>query len=110
LFTFDAIQRIEISAIVVDVVQIQQARQQVELPAQVEGTPQPTPTPSRQEVSAVAILLAMDPQDALVLKHLKDAGGVFDIVLRSPTSNQLFELEPVWDEYLIDRYELEVEK
>jgi pilus assembly protein CpaB len=112
LFTFDAIQRIEIAAMVVDVVQTQQqaAGGQVELPGQVEGTPQPTPTPSRQQVNAVAILLAMSPQDALVLKHLKDAGGVFDIVLRAPTSNQLFELEPVWDEYLIDRYELEVER
>lgn len=112
LFTFDAIQRIEIAAMVVDVVQTQQqaAGAQVQLPGQVEGTPQPTPTPSRQQINAVAILLAMSPQDALVLKHLKDAGGVFDIVLRAPTSNQLFELEPVWDEYLIDRYELEVER
>ncbi len=107
LFTFDAIQRIEIAAMVVDVVQTQQ--QAAGAPV-IEGTPQPTPTPSPQEVRAVAILLAMDPQDALVLKHLKDAGGIFDIVLRAPTSNQLFDLQPVWDEYLIDRYELEIEQ
>lgn len=109
LFTFDAIQRIEISAMVVEVIPSQQ-RGQVQAPPVIEGTPQPTPTPSPQEVRAVAILLAMDPQDALVLKHLKDAGGVFDIVLRAPTSNQLFDLQPVWDEYLIDRYELEIEQ
>lgn len=110
LFTFDAIQRIEISAVVVQIVQ-QQARggQGVSVPGQ-EATPQPTPTPTMNEVETVAILLALDPQDALVLKHLKDAGGTFDIVLRAPTSQQLFEVVPVFDQYLIDRYELEVEK
>ena len=110
LFTFDAIQRIQITAMVVDFVEQEQRGGGVQNPLNPEGTPEPTPTPSPQEVTSLAILLAMDPQDALVLKHLKDAGGVFDIVLRAPTSNQLFELEPVWDEYLIDRYKLEIEK
>jgi pilus assembly protein CpaB len=53
-------------------------------------------------------LLALSPQDALVLKHLKDSGAVIDIVLRAPTSNQNFELDPVMPDYLIDRYRLEV--
>jgi hypothetical protein len=95
LFSFDAIQRIQISAVVVEVVEQNQRGGQVQVPINAEGTPQPTATPLPQNVNAVAILLAIDPQDALVLKHLKDAGGVFDIVLRAP--NQLFELEPVWD-------------
>ena len=60
--------------------------------------------------STVALLLALDPQDALVLKHLKDTGAIFDLVLRSPTSNLLFDLEPVTDEYLIDLYGLEGEQ
>ena len=58
----------------------------------------------------MGILLALDPQDALVLKHLKDSGAIVDIVLRSPTSRQLFELEPVMPEYLVDRYKLEFER
>jgi hypothetical protein len=53
-------------------------------------------------------MLAMNPQDALVLKYLIDTGGNFDIVLRNPNANQLFELEPVFDEYLLDRYQLDV--
>jgi pilus assembly protein CpaB len=67
----------------------------------------PTPTPVPPEIEPQAILLALSPQDALVLKHLKDAGGVIDIVLRAPTSSQLFEPEPVMPDYLKDRYELE---
>ena len=109
LFTFDALQRIEISAVIVEVVSQQRGGQQESLLTQ-EGTPQPTPTPRPQELVPVGILLALDPQDALVLKHLKDSGAIVDIVLRSPTSNQLFELEPVMPEYLVDRYKLEFER
>jgi hypothetical protein len=57
-----------------------------------------------------AYLLAVSPQDALVLKHLQDAGGNFDFVLRSPTSTELYELTPVISDYLNDRYQLEYEK
>ena len=109
LFTFDALQRIEISAVIVEVVSQPRGSQQESLLTQ-EGTPQPTPTPRPQELVPVGILLALDPQDALVLKHLKDSGAIVDIVLRSPTSNQLFELEPVMPEYLVDRYKLEFER
>jgi len=45
-----------------------------------------------------------------VLKHLKDSGAIFDFVLRSPTSNLLFELEPVTEDYLIDLFGLEGEQ
>ncbi|HID86075.1 MAG TPA: Flp pilus assembly protein CpaB [Anaerolineae bacterium] len=55
-----------------------------------------------------AILLALDPQDALVLKHLIDAGGIIDIVLRAPTDEQLFETLPVNMDYLIDRYRIRI--
>ena len=107
MFTFDALQRIEISAVIVEVVAQQRGSQQESLITQ-EGTPQPTPTPRPQDLAPVGILLALDPQDALVLKHLKDSGAIVDIVLRSPTSKQLFELEPVMPEYLVDRYKLEL--
>jgi len=40
------------------------------------------------EVAGKVILLAVDPQDALVLKYLKDAGGILDFALRVPTSEQ----------------------
>jgi Flp pilus assembly protein CpaB len=105
LITYDAFQRLEITAMVVEVQQEQQQRGAVpEVPT--GGTPQPQPTPQPSEVTVRAYLLALTPQDALTLKHLKDADGVFDFVLRAPTSTQLFELQPVTSDYLIDRYEL----
>ncbi len=56
------------------------------------------------------MLLALDPQDALILKHLKDTGAIMDFVIRSPTSNLLFELEPVSVDYLVDLFGLEGEE
>jgi pilus assembly protein CpaB len=112
LFTFDALQRVTISGVVVEVTsdQFNENRTQQELQAatNAEGTPIPTPMPPPSQVTSQALLLALNPQDALILKNLKDDGGVFDIVVRAPTSEQLFELDPVMMEYLIDRYELEV--
>lgn len=112
LFTFDALQRIVISAVLVEIIQTGRGGSSpgagVSGVTGQQGTPQPTPTPMLGQVETVAFLLALDPQDALVLKHLKDAGGIIDIVLRAPTSNQLFELVPVLSEYLIDRFELEI--
>lgn len=53
-----------------------------------------------------AILLALDPQDALALKHLKDTGGIFDIVLRAPEDDTEFETTPVDEPYVEERYNL----
>jgi pilus assembly protein CpaB len=108
-YTIDAMQRIVITAIVVDYVSGEQPAQQPAAPATpgAEATPIPPPEPSRTETRPVAIMLALNPQDALVLKHLKDTGAVFDLVLRSPNSTQLFDLDPVTSEYLIDRYGLQ---
>jgi hypothetical protein len=100
---------VEITAMVVDVITEEQSQTSpVSLPDQ--GTPQPQPTPQPSQIRIRAYLLALLPQDALVLKHLKDQGAIFDIVLRAPTSNQLFDLSPVTSEYLMDRYELEMPK
>jgi hypothetical protein len=105
--TFDAFQRLDITAMVVDVVQEQQ-RSVPEVPT--GGTPQPQPTPQPSQVRIRAYLLALAPQDALTLKHLKDSGASFDFVLRAPTSTQLFELQTVTSDYLVDRYELTIPK
>jgi Flp pilus assembly protein CpaB len=83
LITFSAMQQVGITGIVVEVSQ------------DGSGAPQ-------------AYLLALTPQDALVLKHLKDMGATFDYVLRSPTSTEFYELAPVISEYIIQKYELEV--
>jgi Flp pilus assembly protein CpaB len=114
LFTFDALQRAQISAVIVEIVQSRSNSSSVASGTNNllgdGGTPQPTPTPNPSQVQAKSVLLALSPQDALVLKHLKDAGATFDIVLRAPSSSQLFEAQPVSPQYLMDRYELQVSK
>ncbi len=110
LFTFDALQRLTIQAIVVSVKPKTQTGASTTTTTSPVGTPAPTPTLSPDEIQADAILVALAPQDALVLKHLKDAGGIADIVLRAPTSNQAFGVKPVSPEYLKDRYGLVIEQ
>ena len=111
LFTLDALQRLTITAIVVDYVSgepPQSAALPVEGIGGEEATPQPPPEPSRTQTNPVALMLALSPQDALLLKHLKDTGAVFDLVLRSPTSTLYFETVPVTSDYINERYELQI--
>lgn len=111
LFTFDAFQRISISAIIAEVkTEAGTAPISAQVVRSEGGTPAPTPTPLPAPARVKAYLLAVSPQDALVLKHLRDAGATFDIVLRSPTSTALYELNPVFSQYINDRYQLEVER
>ncbi len=99
-FTFDAMQKVTITAMVADIdTQAQQANP-------VPGAP--TPVPPSSAVKVRALLLALAPQDALLLKYLKDSGAIFDLVLRSPTSDLLYETKPILAEYIRDRYGLEI--
>jgi hypothetical protein len=100
MFTFDAFQLVNVTAIVADVV--------AESDQNREGAAQPTPNPA--DIRVRAYLFAMDPQDALVLKNMRDKGATFDFVLRSPTSNELFDISPITVEYLLQRYELTIPK
>lgn len=102
LFTFDAFQQVQISAIVADVV--------TESGSNTSLTSGAQPTPNPANIKVKAYLLALNTQDALVLKNMLDAGAVFDIVLRSPTSNELFDVSPVTEEYLLQRYQLQIPK
>jgi len=86
-FTVDAFQKVEVTALVMDVVQNQD---------------------DTTTSSISSYLLALNPQDALVLKHLKDLGANFDIVLRNPTSTTQFDLTPVTEEYIVELYGLEI--
>ncbi len=97
-FTVDTFQKVSVTALVVEVIQ------------QEENTPlqgqQQTTAPRQTKINSY--LLALDPQDALVLKHLKDVDATFDIVLRAPTSTVQFDLTPVTEEYIIEFYGLEI--
>ncbi len=99
-FTFDAMQKVSITAIVADI--------QTQGEAQPAVPNAPTPTPALSAIKIKALLLALSPQDALLLKNLKDTGAIFDLVLRSPTSEALFETTPILTEYIRDRYGLEI--
>jgi pilus assembly protein CpaB len=103
LFTFNALQR------VVEIIPNRQGSSSITTGSRTAGeetVSEPTATPEPSQIEPQALLLAIDPQDALVLKHIKDAGGMIDIVLRAPTSNLTFDLNPVMPEYLRDRYDL----
>ena len=91
LVTFNALQNLEIAALV-------QPRDAAPVAAESGVT----------EAEPLAIIFALEPQDALVLKHLKDSGGTVDIVLRAPEADQLFETQPVHMDYLVDRYDLHI--
>ena len=53
-----------------------------------------------------ALLLTLSPQDALILKYMRDAGGVADVVLRSPGVDRPFSTDPVDVEYVMNRYRI----
>jgi pilus assembly protein CpaB len=53
------------------------------------------------------LLLTVSPQDALVLKYLKDVDSMFDIALRAPGSSRPWETDPVDMDYVIRRYQLQ---
>jgi hypothetical protein len=54
--------------------------------------------------SPQALLLTVDPQDALVLKYMKDVGANVDLVLRAPESEGEFDVEPVDLDYVLNGY------
>lgn len=58
---------------------------------------------AEQPVERLIVLIA-DPQQAVILKYLKDSGGSIDFALRSPTSERLFDVEVVSINYLAERY------
>lgn len=96
--TFTALQKSNITAMVVDVVKSDKAQN-----TSAEGANQP-----KDQVIVQAYLLAMDPQDALVIKYLKDIGANFEFVIRARTSTGQFELTPVTSKFIKELYGLEL--
>ena len=100
-FTVDSFQRVSVTAMVLEIIDEEGNT------TPLQGAPQENPN-APVETRIRAYLLALDPQDALVLKHLKDTEAIFDIVLRNPTSTAQFDLTPVTEEYIIELYGLEI--
>jgi pilus assembly protein CpaB len=99
--TFNALQRINITALVVDIIQ---EEENTRVATDTEGEE----IIHRNDIVVKAYLVALDPQDALIVKHLKDIGAVFDFVLRSPTSSVQYGVTPVTSEFLRELYGLEI--
>lgn len=99
-FTVDTMQNVSITAMVLDVIESEE-----ESTSLLDGGDGESTKPAGD---IEAYLLALDPQDALILKHLKDTDAIFDIVLRAPNSTVQFYLTPVTEEYIIEYYGLEI--
>jgi pilus assembly protein CpaB len=103
-FTVDTMQKVSVTAMVLEVIEEGDASASPDLlPGQTNSE-----TIVKPKARIRAYLLALEPQDALILKHLKDTGAIFDIVLRAPTSTIQFDLTPVTEEYIIEFYGLEI--
>jgi pilus assembly protein CpaB len=50
------------------------------------------------------ITFLVDPQEALILKFVKDSGGVIDLIIRSLEATQVNATDPVSIDYLVDLY------
>ena len=112
LFTFDAMQQVGITAIVLEIVTTNDDGTSSTATTSSSGpevggeATEGGSTSARGET--LAYLLALKPQDALTLKYFRDVGAIFDIVIRSPFSTQPFILTPVTEEFIRERYALEI--
>ncbi len=88
--TINALQNVTIQAVVVS-------------PTLEAGVEEGAPMSTRE----AAILVAVDPQDALVLKYLLDAGAVLDFALRPPDDESAPFVEPVDLIYMEDIYDFQ---
>ena len=68
--------------------------------------------PSKKSITPAgaprAYVLALQPQDALVLKYLKDAAAVMDLGLRNTVDETDHTAKPVDVSYIVDKYQLPV--
>jgi len=99
VFTVDSMQKVGVTAMVMEVISGDEPATLIE-----SGEDNSTAI----ETEPRAYLLALNPGDALILKHLKDTDAIFDIVLRAPTSAIQFDLLPITTEYILEYYGLEI--
>ena len=57
-----------------------------------------------------SILLAIDTQDALAIRHILDVGGELDLAVRAPGDDTLADVVAVDQFYLADRYNIELRR
>jgi pilus assembly protein CpaB len=74
-------------------------------------TPSSSGAPSKSMPSVgtqLAYVLALEPQDALALKFLKDSGAILDLAIRNVADESDHQTKAVDLQYMIDKYQLPV--
>jgi pilus assembly protein CpaB len=61
-----------------------------------------------EDESGQSVLLAVDPQDALAIRHILDVGGLLDLALRGPDDESIADVKVVDQFYLAERYQIEL--
>ncbi len=62
--------------------------------------------PSSAKGPAIAFLIAINEQDALMLKYFRDSGAQQDFALRSPAAEGPFEVVPIDGDYVLQRLKI----
>ena len=91
------LQNLEVPAIILPVANLSDGADAVK--SNTEGGVFATPDEKGQ-----SILLAIDPQDALTIRHILDVGGQLDLALRGPDDDTIADIQPVDQFYLTERY------
>lgn len=68
------------------------------------GTSATTMGSTTNSTAKGAVIVLVDPQDALVLKYAKDSGGVVDLALRAPGDTQQSTTDPVTIDRMFQRF------
>ncbi len=66
----------------------------------------PTAEDNKSAGDATALLCSLPPQDAVIIKSIKDSGGTIDFTLRSPADKEPFEASPINQTEMESRYKL----
>lgn len=57
-----------------------------------------------------SVLLALEPQDALIIQHVLNVGGKLDLALRATKDETMVETDPVDQFYLANRYRIDLNR
>jgi pilus assembly protein CpaB len=71
-----------------------------------QWTPPGTQVENAANNSLKIITFIVEPQEALILKYVKDSGGTIDLAIRSALDNEIKDTDPVTLDYLVDLFGL----
>lgn len=107
--TVALLQDLEVHAIILPGVQAD-AGELVDTATGEEPAPDQGGVFTSQDTRAQSLLLAVDTQDAMAIRHVLDIGGVLDIALRAPDDESLPDTVPVDQEYMAARYQIDLSR